>query len=329
MVRPILEPVGTLPVRTSSRRHSYPARTYTPVRPSVPERTGAARLVGVVVLTQGTRPDDLAAALASVRAQRGVRTDVIVVGNGWRPSELPAGVRGLHLSKNLGIPAGRNAGVGLVDGAFLLFLDDDARLAAPDFLSTMLAKFDGDLRLGLVQPRVDASDGTAPRRWIPRLRKGDPSRSSPAFSCWEGATVFRRDVFTEAGEWPELFRYAHEGIEMAWRIWDTGHSVLYAGDVAAIHPPIDPRRHDDFDQKNARNRVWIARRNLHWPLSWLYVATWTAVQIVRSVRGRDVASLRPWFAGWFEGWRTDAGPTRKLKWSTVWRMTRLGRPPVI
>jgi GT2 family glycosyltransferase len=288
-----------------------------------------APLVGVVVLTQGTRPNDLAAGLASVREQHGVRTDVVVVGNGQRPNGLPDGVRGLHLPDNVGIPAGRNAGIGLVDGEFVLFLDDDARLASPDFLRTVLAKFDRDTHLGLVQPRVDTPEGAAPRRWIPRLRKGDPHRSSPAFSCWEGAVVVRRDAFERAGQWPERFFYAHEGIDLALRLWDTGHRVLYAGDVAAVHPVINPRRHGDYHHNNARNRVWIARRNLPWPLAGMYVTTWTIVQLLRSARGRELRSLRPWFAGWWAGWRTDPGPSRRMKWSTVWRMTRLGRPPIV
>ncbi|MDT4919758.1 MAG: hypothetical protein QOI15_660, partial [Pseudonocardiales bacterium] len=41
-------------------------------------------VVGVVVLTMGTRPAELAAALSSVGRQRNVRTDVVVVGNGRR-----------------------------------------------------------------------------------------------------------------------------------------------------------------------------------------------------------------------------------------------------
>jgi GT2 family glycosyltransferase len=258
-----------------------------------------------------------------------VRADVIVVGNGWLPHGLPEGVRGLHLPENLGIPAGRNAGVDLVDGDYVLFLDDDAQLGSPDFLSTMLAKFDRDPRLGLVQPRLDASEGTAPRRWVPRLRKGDPRRSSPVFSCCECAVVARRDAFSQAGGWPEQFFYAHEGIDLALRMWGTGHRVLYAGDVAAVHPSIDPRRHVGYHRNNARNRVWIARRNLPWPLSWTYVATWTLVQLIRSARRRELSSLRPWFGGWWEGWRTNPGVGRRLSWSTVWRMTLLGRPPII
>jgi GT2 family glycosyltransferase len=298
-------------------------------RPVAPDAAASPR-VGVVVLSQGTRPDDLAAGLAAVLAQRDVISDVVVVGNGWEPSGLPEGVRGIALAENIGIPAGRNAGVPHVAGDLLFFLDDDARPAGADYLARAVAMFDADPKLGLIHPRVDATHGVAPTRWIPRLRTGNPRRSSPAFVLWEGGSVMRRDVFERVAGWPELYRYAHEGIEFAWRIWDAGYKVWYAGDLACVHPPIDPARHDTYLRFNARHRVWTARRNLRWPLSWLYVATWTVVQIVRSVRTVDgVASLRPWFAGWSEGWRVDPGGRKPLKWSTIWLMTRLGRPPVV
>ncbi|MCZ4500695.1 MAG: hypothetical protein JWQ74_3250 [Marmoricola sp.] len=286
--------------------------------------------IGVVVLTQGTRPDDLAAGLAAVRGQRDVVADVVVVGNGWQPTDLPGGVRGIALGENLGIPAGRNAGAPEVTGDLLFFLDDDARPAASDYLARAAALFAADPRLGVIHPRVDATTGVAPRRWIPRLRKGDRFRSSAAFVLWEGGSVIRRSAFDAVGGWPELYRYQHEGIEFAWRIWDAGYTVWYAGDLAVLHPPIDPRRHTTFDRYNARHRVWIARRNLRWPLAGLYVATWTLVQVLRSVRTAEGrATLKPWFAGWREGWRVDPGGRQPLRWSTLWLMTRHGRPPVV
>jgi GT2 family glycosyltransferase len=175
---------------------------------------------------------------------------------------------------------------------------------------------------------VDGPGGVpGPRRWTPRMRVGDRRRSSPVFSVWEGAVVVRRAVFDRTRGWPEPFFYAHEGIELAWRVWDTGSAVRYAGDLAVEHPLTVTTRHRDFYRLNARNRVWLAKRNLPWLLGVPYVLTWTALQVVRSVR--SPATLLPWFRGWIEGWRADAGERRPLRWGTVARMTRHGRPPVV
>lgn len=280
------------------------------------------------MLTQGTRPDDLAVGLASVRAQEGVKLDVVCVGNGWEPESLPDGVRALALPENLGIPAGRNAGAAVVEGEYLFFLDDDARVPSPRFLLDSVALLASPRRIGLVQPRVDSTDGSpSPRRWIPRIRKGDPRRSGPVFSVWEGAVVLRRDVFAQAGGWAAPFFYAHEGIELAWRVWGTGRTVWYAGDLVAQHPVIQPTRHADYYRLNARNRVWLARRNLAAPLAAAYIGSWTAIQCLRW--RRDQAALRAWWAGWREGWRSDPGGRRVLSARTVLRMTFAGRPPIV
>ena len=113
---------------------------------------------GCVVLTQGKRPDELRRGLESLLAQEGVDLDVVVVGNGWAPSGLPDGVRGVERETDEGIPAGRNFGVPHVRGELLFFLDDDASLAQPDALARVAEKFAADPRLGLVQLRVDPGD---------------------------------------------------------------------------------------------------------------------------------------------------------------------------
>ncbi|MBU1588113.1 MAG: glycosyltransferase [Actinobacteria bacterium] len=284
--------------------------------------------VGVVSLTQGTRPDDLARGLASLAAQTGVTLDTVVVGNAWVPEGLPAGVRGVHLPENLGIPAGRNAGADVVSGDYIFFLDDDASIPSPTFLADAIAKIEADPMIGLLQPRVvDPSGVSNPRRWIPRIRKGDPEHSSNVFSVWEGATLLPRAVYDAAGGWGAPYFYAHEGIELAWRVWDTGHRVLYAGDLVAHHPAIDPARHSYYYRLNARNRVWLGKRNLPWVLVPFYVGSWTAIQLLRSIR--RPAGLGAWLGGWVAGWREKPGGRRRIKWITVWRMTRAGRPPLV
>jgi GT2 family glycosyltransferase len=282
---------------------------------------------GVVVLTMGKRPDDLHRGLASVLSQCDVDLDVVVVGNGWRPVGLPEGVKAKGLPENLGIPAGRNAGVSLVEGTLLFFLDDDACLPVDDILARMAAQFAVDPTLGMIQPRVvDPAGRPAPRRWTPRVRVGDPARSSPAMNVWEGAVAIRRDAFEFAGGWPAPFWYAHEGIELAWRVWDGGFHVRYDGGIEVYHPAIQPTRHVEFYRFQARNRVWLARRNLPLPVAALYLLAWTGVSAARL---RSRTAWRETLRGYQIGLAQRAGERRPLRWRTIWRMTRAGHPPVI
>jgi GT2 family glycosyltransferase len=285
---------------------------------------------GCVVLTRGGRPDELRLSLESLLAQEGVDADVVVVGNGWEPTGLPDGVRGLGLAENVGIPAGRNAGVPGVGGELIFFLDDDASLVRPDTLARVAELFSSAADLGLVQLRVDAREGgVGPRDWVPRLRSGDRSRSGDVTLVWEGAVAMPRRVFDEVGGWPGEFFFVHEGVDLAWRVLDAGYRVHYAGDLPVLHPLPVPAasRHGYSRYAGARNRVWLARRHLPLPLGVLYVATFAARTLPLLLRSpRDI---RPALRGYRDGMRQPCGRRRRLRARTLWRMTRLGRPPII
>jgi GT2 family glycosyltransferase len=281
---------------------------------------------GCVVLTMGKRPAELGAAVGSLLSQRGVEVDVAVVGNGWAPTGLPDGVKTVALDENVGIPAGRNAGVGAVRGELLFFLDDDARLASPDALERVAARMTPDV--GLLQLRVAPSTpGVPPRDWVPRLRVGDPARSSDVTAVWEGAVAMPRSVFERVGGWPDQFRFAHEGIDLAWRVLDTGKRVVYAGDIAAMHPVYKTAPHDYSAYHGARNRVWLARRHLPLPLAVLYVLSFALRTAPLLWRSR--AKLREAARGYRDGLREPCGRRRPLRAKTLWRMSRAGRPPIL
>src|SRR6185312_4628960 len=98
----------------------------------------------------GDRPAELDRASASVVAQQGDPAEILVVGNGIGGIEgtgepvlgpLPAPARFLALADNVGIPAGRNAGVAATSGDLVLFLDDDGWLPATDALDRVRAAF--------------------------------------------------------------------------------------------------------------------------------------------------------------------------------------------
>jgi GT2 family glycosyltransferase len=283
--------------------------------------------VGAVVLSMGTRPDDLPRALGSLLAQRGVDIEVVLVGNGWEPTGVPEGVKAVHLPENVGIPEGRNVGAAAVGGDVVFFYDDDAYLPTDDVVARLVDVLDRDPRVAAVQPRpVDPTGRPSPSRWVPRPGGRDPLRPGEVAWVWEGTFAIRREVFERAGGWPGHFFYGHEGIELIWRVWDQGYVGWYAPDVVVHHPATSPTRHEVYYRLNARNRVWVARRNLPWPLVVPYLLVWTGVTVLRL---RSPRTLAAWFAGFREGLGPGAGERRPMSWGTVWRLTRAGRPPVI
>jgi GT2 family glycosyltransferase len=283
--------------------------------------------VAAVVLSMGSRPDDFPRALESLLAQEGVDLDVVVVGNGWDPVGLPTGVRTIHLPENVGIPEGRNIGAAEARGEYLFFYDDDAYLPTVDVVARLVGVLETKPGVGAVQPRpVDPTGLPSPARWVPRPGGRDPLRPGVVGWVWEGTFVIRRHLFEQAGGWPGHFWYGHEGVELAWRVWDAGFTTWYAPDVVMNHPATSPTRHDTYYRLNARNRVWVARRNLPWPLAVVYLGAWTAVTVLRF---RSLRLLRVWFGGFREGMGPGAGERRPMRWRTVWRLTRAGRPPVI
>jgi GT2 family glycosyltransferase len=281
---------------------------------------------GAVVLTLGRRPDELRRAIESLLMQRDVDVDVVVVGNGWEPTGLPPGARGLGLPENRGIPAGRNAGVPAVRGDLLFFLDDDASIAQPDALARVAREFAADLRLGLVQLRVDPlGPGTPPHEWVPRVRGRGRTRPGEVTLVWEGAVAARRAAFEAVGGWPGEFRFVHEGVDLGWRVMDAGYRVHYAADIPARHLPEKQLRHYSA-YYGARNRVWLARRNLPLPLGAVYVATFMLRTLPRL---RDRVARRDALRGYRDGLRSDCGPRRRLRARTLWRMLMTGRPPIL
>ncbi|WP_420082321.1 glycosyltransferase family 2 protein [Streptomyces sp. JL4002] len=291
--------------------------------------------LGAVIITMGNRPDELKALLDSVARQEGDPVEVVVVGQGVKVAEvadLPPGVRSVDLPENLGIPGGRNIGIeafgpGGRDVDALLFLDDDGLLERTDTAELCRQAFAEDPALGIISFRIaDPDTGQTQRRHVPRLRASDPMRSSRVTTFLGGANAVRTKVFEQAGVLPGEFFYAHEETDLAWRALDAGWLIDYRADMVLLHPTTAPSRHAVYHRMVARNRVWLARRNLPAPLVPVYLGVWLLLTLLRKPSG---PALKAWFGGFREGWTTPCGPRRPMRWRTVWRLTRLGRPPVI
>ncbi|MBC2876844.1 MULTISPECIES: glycosyltransferase family 2 protein [Streptomyces] len=291
--------------------------------------------VGAVVLTMGNRPAELRALLESVAKQDGDPIEVVIVGNGAPLPEVHVpglSVRTVELPENVGIPAGRNVGIEAFGPAgrdvdVLLFLDDDGLLPNQDTAELCRRAFEADPKLGIISFRIaDPDTGVTQRRHVPRLRASDPMRSSRVTTFLGGANAARTRVFADAGCLPDEFFYAHEETDLAWRALDAGWMIDYRADMVLHHPTTAPSRHAVYHRMVARNRVWLARRNLPALLVPVYLGVWMLLTLARKP---SMPALRAWFGGFKEGWTTPCGPRRPMKWRTVWRLTRLGRPPVI
>lgn len=286
------------------------------VSPTLPSMTW-------VVLTMGNRSAQLARAIDSILADAG-DMDVVVVSNGGGELGLDEPRVGtLELSVNVGAPGGRDAAIATIDADIVGFLDDDAELS-PGASDRIRRSFANDPQLGAVTLRLVDEVGETQRRHLPRVGESGADESGEVTLILEGASAIRRAAYHAAGGYFTDLVYAHEAVEFCWRLIDRGWTIRYLADVEVFHPRTPIERHADGWRQTARNRVWIARRTLPWPIAIVHVVLWLLEGTRRAPAGE---SRRAYLAGWRSGW-SDPIEHAPIAWRTVWRLTKLGRPPI-
>ncbi|MFE2300782.1 glycosyltransferase family 2 protein [Streptomyces sp. NPDC059445] len=292
--------------------------------------------IAVAVVTMGNRPVEVDALLTSVAKQDVAPTRIVIVGNGCPLPEfaerlgLPGEVTTVELDDNLGCPGGRNVGLSRLrefgDVDVVVELDDDGLLVDGDVLRKVRDLYAARPRLGIVGFRIADENGETQRRHVPRVGAKDPMRGGPVTGFLGGGHALSMPMLAETGDWPAEFFFAHEETDLAWRAIDAGWTVLYEPELLLQHPKTSPARHAIYYRVTARNRVWLTRRRLPLALIPVHLGIWIVLTLLRT---RSVGGLRAWFGGFAEGLRRPGGERRPMRWRTVWRLTRLGRPPVI
>jgi len=119
--------------------------------------------IGVVIVTMGTRPQELDALPESVARQSVRATRVVVVGNATPLTGVPRWVTRVPLEENLGCPGGRNVGLRLLLGSgevdVVVELDDDGLLIADEVFARVQRLYAADPALGIVSFRVADEQG--------------------------------------------------------------------------------------------------------------------------------------------------------------------------
>ena len=291
---------------------------------TVPYHTPVPFDIEWVVLTMGDRGAALDAAVRSLLTDRGVGVVVVSNGGGEIPILDDPRVRLVVAADNLGVPGGRDVGLAQCSAPIVGFLDDDA-VAEPSASTRVLDEFAQSPTLGAVSLRLVDEAARSARRHVPRPRGASPEVPGDVALFLGGASAVRVEAYSEVGGYfTELF-YGHEEVEICWRLVDAGWRIRYLADVTVFHPRTDIGRHASGWFLTGRNRVWVARRTLPWPVALVHVASWLLLGVIRAPNSD---SRRSYVTGWLEGWRSRI-ERRPIGWVGVWRLTRLGRPPVI
>ena len=209
-------------------------RDLDPAGPTPTGATGAA--AGAAVRLSGVDPtivvDD-----ASCPA---LRRDEIAAGDDMRDIDGVRLVRLVRLDRNVGPGGARNAGLHLVDTAFVAFVDADVEIDDAS-IRDLLAWFD-DPTVALVAPRIRATAGTGRLARFEALRSpldlgAEPARVAPTTRVSyvpAAVLVCRTEALRAVGGFDQALRWG-EDVDLVWRLHAAGWRCRYEPTVVALH----------------------------------------------------------------------------------------------
>jgi GT2 family glycosyltransferase len=202
--------------------------------------------VSAIVVTRN-RPEALRACLRSIVEQTSAPDEVIVVDNGSTDDTVGVtrscypSAQIISLGRNIGCPAARNIGAKIATGKYLVFVDDDGRLAA-DALERAVAVLEADSSIGALVGAIIENGQARPRSVAVQ------GSHHPAFThIAQGQGVIRRSSFVEVGEYPSEFMYGAEELDFSMRLLAAGYNILFEPTVVSFHAPEETDRPKDRD----------------------------------------------------------------------------------
>jgi GT2 family glycosyltransferase len=214
------------------------------------------------------RRDALRRALEAAREQRWHSLEIIAVDNASTDGsqemvrdEFPD-VHLVALPRNIAAAA-RNEGVRAAKGDVVFTLDNDVLFTTPDDVANGVAAFERHPGAAVVNFAILGPDGELSRRdWChPRDHDGWAEREFLTDYVLEGASACRRDAFLATGGYWKPFFIGHEGWDLALRLLDAGHDLVYSPAIRVRHM-VDPsvRPSSRIYYTFTRNAMWVALR---------------------------------------------------------------------
>lgn len=255
-----------------------------------------------VVILALDRPEETMAAIASALAQRGVSRHVFVLDQGSHPAcraRLADAVAGrgdatlVSLGRNLGVPAGRNAGAALGHGRVIFGLDNDAEFAGPDTLAGAVAALDAAPALAAIGCRIvaHASGADDLSSWgYPLALLARAGQDFDAATFVGAGHAIRRAAWQQVGGYDPALFFCWEEYDFCLRAIALGWQVRYRGDLVVRHKVSGERRVAWSGQRwfqHVRNRLYIGRKH---GAGWPALLTRFALYVAKGLRN---GLLRP------------------------------------
>jgi GT2 family glycosyltransferase len=191
-------------------------------------------------------------------------------------------VKIVTFDQNYGYCGGNNRAVPYASGEILLFLNNDVKVE-PDWLSPLAAVFDSRPEAAAVQPKMlsyerpdefeyaGAAGGYIDRYGYPFCRgrifdtiekdRGQYDDERTIFWASGAAFAIRKNIFQELGGFDEDFEFHMEEIDLCWRLWNSGHTVMYCPQSVVYHLgggslPTDSPRKLYYNYRNSLRMLW-------------------------------------------------------------------------
>lgn len=145
-------------------------------------------------------------------------------------------------SQNMGFAGGNNQGFERAKGKYILLLNNDTKLKAPDFLDVMIQKMEEDVNIGVMQPKIYLSDRNGLldnagsfmtssgflQHWGFMQKDGKEFTNERYILSAKGACLLaRRNIIERIGLFDKDFGSYFEETDFCWRVWLLGYKVVF------------------------------------------------------------------------------------------------------
>jgi GT2 family glycosyltransferase len=172
-------------------------------------------------------------------------------------------IKMIQLGKNYGVAGGRNRGMKLGNGEFIICIDNDAIFEDPDGIKKTVEKFHSDHDLAIIGYRIkNYSTNIADRaNWV-YARQLHPKNNEEFFTtrfCGAGHAIRRSDLEKTEFYDETLFFYWEE-LDLSYQMINQNKKIIFYSDVNILHK-VDPEQRFDWESSRyfylVRNAIYL------------------------------------------------------------------------